>query len=64
MVRTSATEVIGMQKPQRTSGWRDQEYNEAVCVKDRLYQRSIQIKTRATKEHTDPKGGKLSRWRS
>ena len=39
-----------MQKPQGASGWRDQEYNEAVSVKDKLYRRSIQIKTRATKE--------------
>ena len=50
VVRIYATEVIEMQKPQSSSGWKDQEYNEAVCVKDKLYRRSIQIKTRATKE--------------
>uniref|UniRef100_T1GE34 Uncharacterized protein n=1 Tax=Megaselia scalaris TaxID=36166 RepID=T1GE34_MEGSC len=49
-IRTSITEVIGLQKQQRGSGWKDQEYNETVSMKDKLYRRSIQIISRATKE--------------
>ena len=49
VVRTSATEVLGLQKPQMASGWRDQEYNNAVSVKEKLYRRSIHIKARGVR---------------
>lgn len=32
-IRTSGSEVIGLQKQQRTSAWRDHKYKDVVCVK-------------------------------
>ncbi|EJU6350860.1 endonuclease/exonuclease/phosphatase family protein, partial [Salmonella enterica] len=50
VVKTAATEVLGMQKPRKPHGWRDEEYDRAVAEKDLLYQTSLQKKTRAAQE--------------
>ena len=50
VVKSTATEVLGMQKPRRPSGWRDEEYDRAVAEKDLLYRKNIQRNTRASKE--------------
>ena len=39
-VNTLVTEIPRMQKPQRISGWRDEEYDKAVAEKDLLYQKT------------------------
>ncbi|MDC7123903.1 hypothetical protein OMK64_20430 [Cellulomonas fimi] len=50
VVKTTATEILGMQKLQRILGWRDEEYDKAVAEKNLLYQKNVQRNTRATKE--------------
>uniref|UniRef100_T1GG83 Uncharacterized protein n=1 Tax=Megaselia scalaris TaxID=36166 RepID=T1GG83_MEGSC len=37
LVKTTATGILGMQKLQRLSGWRDEEYDKTVAEKDLLY---------------------------
>ncbi|MEQ5162529.1 hypothetical protein ABN196_17970, partial [Proteus terrae] len=31
VVKTTVTEILGMQKPQRISGWRDEEYEKTIA---------------------------------
>uniref|UniRef100_T1GAE5 Uncharacterized protein n=1 Tax=Megaselia scalaris TaxID=36166 RepID=T1GAE5_MEGSC len=33
VVKTTATEILGMQTPQRPSDWRDEDYDKAVAIK-------------------------------
>uniref|UniRef100_T1GB67 Uncharacterized protein n=1 Tax=Megaselia scalaris TaxID=36166 RepID=T1GB67_MEGSC len=39
VVKTTATEIIGMEKPQRPSSWRDEEYDIVAAEKDVIYQK-------------------------
>ena len=42
VVKTTATEIFGMQKPQRPLGWRDEKSAKAAAKKDLLYQKNVQ----------------------
>uniref|UniRef100_T1GGE5 Uncharacterized protein n=1 Tax=Megaselia scalaris TaxID=36166 RepID=T1GGE5_MEGSC len=49
VLKITSIEILGMQKPQRPSSWRNGEYDKAVAEKDLLYQND-QRNTRTTKE--------------
>ena len=49
MVKTAGTEGLGVQKPRKPHGWRNEEYDRAVAEKDLLYQTSLKKRTAVLK---------------